>query len=136
MKKSTGYLLTMSFALIALASSVSFCSHAAPTTTYDMTLMEKQASFTVVTPAMSIGDNELNFVVSCQRWQDVSDETLSPVKAKGLITAYSERYCKQFWLIPYKIKPGSKAYEYLAVLGKTHNILSGEPKACLKIPEC
>lgn len=135
MKIKTAYLVTLALSLCVLPGSVSSCTHVGQTENiYATALVEKQAEFTVVAPSFDVCINEPESMIINLSWQGRDAETLSPVKAKGFITAYAERYCKQFWLIPYKIVPGSKAYEYLCLKAKTDHILSGEPESLFKIP--
>ena len=135
MKIKTYTLMFLLLSFIASAGCVGICSNAVITkNNYDITLVEKQAVFTVVAPSFDVCINEPESMIINLSWQGRDAETLSPVKAKGFITAYAERYCKQFWLIPYKIVPGSKAYEYLCLKAKTDHILSGEPESLFKIP--
>lgn len=134
MKIKTAYLVTLVLSLCVSLGQVGYCSNLGQSKTSDITLVEKQAVFTVVAPSFDVCINEPESMIINLSWQGRDAETLSPVKAKGFITAYAERYCKQFWLIPYKIVPGSKAYEYLCLKAKTDHILSGEPESLFKIP--
>lgn len=137
MKNITGYSIILSLSLCVLSGSANYCFGAGKTKHYYEcvgALVEKQAVFTVVAPSFDVCINEPEAMIINLSCQERDAETFSPVKAKGLITAYSERYCKQFWLIPYKIVPGSKAYEYLCLKAKTDHILLGGPEKPVKIP--